>query len=367
MAEDQRELYLQPTQGLPAWLGRFGTKFVLGALSMREQSLPLDKDFGDHRYFDRSRFIYPKVDANSWRLELVGGENERSLSLDELLSLPQSTNLSVQECAGNGNHVMGSAGLLGQAVWAGPLLKDVLDLMGGPGRKTHLVFQGMDGVRFLRKGYHFGLSVEECIKAPAILATHMNGEPLSRERGAPIRLIVPGIYSMCHVKWLKSIKLVDTPHRGIHNTLIYVNKERKNGKWVKVQPRQIGLKSIIHRCRGAEHGWELSGIAWGSSSDIAGVEVSTDGGASWKPAGFSTGELANTTTMRPEDRLHEWQEFSYLWTPKPGQYLVGSRAINVSGEVQPLEIPSHIRGHYDQCQVKWRKIAVPSPDSNQKE
>lgn len=347
------DLYLRPVGGLPAWVGRWLTKVILGVLSMREQALPGDADYGKRRYFDRSRFIYPRINADAWALTVMDGKQSRTLSLADIHALPRTTSLSVQECAGNGNHWMGSAGLLGQARWEGPLLSDVLAASGLSSDKEHLVFRGADGLGLVRQGYHFGLSLTECVQAGALLATHMNGVPLSCERGAPVRLVVPGIYSMCHVKWLASIEHLASPHRGLHNTLIYVNKEYIDGKWVKVQPRWIGLKSLIHRCHRVDDGWTLTGVAWGGDSPIVAVEVSTDGGDSW--------QKARLDSIEDPDHEHAWRPFSYQWPASSGRHRVGSVAISANGLRQPLAIPDNVSGHYDQCDVKWRLINVPTP------
>ncbi len=76
-------------------------------------------------------------------------------------------------------------------------------------------------------------------------------------------MVVPGIYSMSHVKWLGHIEGKTRPHMGIHNRLVFTNKVRKDGKWVRVQARWIGLKSMISDCRASADGtgWLLLAFA----------------------------------------------------------------------------------------------------------
>ncbi len=366
-ADDSRlalpqELYLAPVEGLPRWLGRFLARIAMRLVSMEEQpdqnmSGPLSPVRG---YFRRDRHVHPRVDPATYELQITGVGEPRSLSLDDLRALPQQERVCVQECAGNGNDMMGSAGLIGQARWRGPALKTVLDACGGPGDSTDFVFRGRDSLGLLKKGYHYGLSLEELTEADALLALTMNGEPLSRRHGFPCRLIVPKIYSMSHVKWLCRIEGKTEPHRGIHNTFVFVNKEKRDGKWVKVQARWIGLKSMVTRCLRSGDGWQLEGWAWGGRAPIARVEVSVDGGASWKPAVMQdVRELPEFSDTPAEAFAGSWYTFSLPWRPTSGKHRVASRAYDVEGNPQPMELDRNVKGHFNQCQVKWRDVTVP--------
>ena len=248
-------LELHPVDGLPRWLGRRLARAFLRLVSMEENDPPalarmVTPTAG---YFRRDRHVHPEVDASSYRLQLTGVAAPRTLTLTDLQALPRETRVCVQECAGNGNHIMGSAGLCGQAVWSGPTFESLLALCGGAGPATHFAFHGLDDLGVLKRGYHYGLSLDELLRARAIVALTMNGEPLSRRHGFPSRLIVPQIYSMSHVKWLGHIEGKTRPHMGIHNRLVFTNKELQAGKWVRVQARWIGLKSAIVHCRRSDN------------------------------------------------------------------------------------------------------------------
>lgn len=358
------ELELRPVEGMARWLGRFLHPIAFRMISMVEQradtmSGPLTPTEG---YFRRDRHRHPKVDPDTYRLRITGVARPRELTLAELSALPSEERVCVMECAGNGNHLMGSAGLLGQARWAGPSLAKVLDACGGPGDATHFAFHGLDPIPLVRRGYHYGLSLYELTRANALVALTINGEPLPRPRGFPARLIVPGIYSMSHVKWLGTIEGKTRPHMGIHNRYVFTNKERRDGKWQRVQARWIGLKSMVTRCtRIPGGGWLLTGWAWGGGEPIDAVDVSVDGGATWSPA-----ELRTPDTFFPDAPLppsateHAWSVFTWRWTdPSPGAHLVASRARSASGTLQDLEQDPNVHGHFDQTRVKWRRVSVP--------
>ena len=363
LAKTPQELPLQPVEGLARWFGRTLHAFIFRFVSMIEQptenmSGPLSPVDG---YFRRDRHRHPRVDPDTYSLRVTGVKNPRSFTLAELRALPQEERILVMECAGNGNHLMGSAGLVGQARWSGPSLATVLEACGGVGESTHFAFHGLDPIPLIRKGYHYGLSVEELTRANALLALEMNGEPLPRPRGFPLRMVVPGIYSMSHIKWLGHIEGKTEPHMGIHNRLVFTNKEKRDGKWVRVQARWIGLKSMITRCQRTDDGWRMTGWAWGGGEPIDRVEITTDGGDTWEQATVHPPGEYFDGQVPPEHRQHAWSVFEYHWRgPAPGRYLVTSRAFGETGEAQPMEEDPNVHGHFNQTRVKWRRVNVPA-------
>ncbi len=360
-------LELRPVDGLPRWLGERLARFFLRIVSMEEQdSARLARMVTPTPgYFRRDRHVHPAVDPITYELKFTGVAAPRVLTFVDLQALPRETRVCVQECAGNGNHIMGSAGLCGQAVWSGPTFDSLLELCGGPGEATHFAFHGLDDLGLLKRGYHYGLSLDELRRARAIVALTMNGEPLTRRHGFPSRLIVPRIYSMSHVKWLGHVEGKTRPHMGIHNRLVFTNKELRAGKWVRVQARWIGLKSVIASCTREGSGWLLTGCAWGGERPIAAVEVSSDGGLSWQPARWQTptdyfNEHPELASPDPEALGGAWGVFTGTWLPSgPGTYKVGCRAIDVDGNVQQLDNDPKVHGHFNQTRVKWRMVTVP--------
>lgn len=357
-----QELRLRPVEGMARWMGRLIHRVAFRAVSMVEQPLhnmsgPITPNEG---YFRRDRHRHPIVDPDTYTLDVTGVAEPRSFTLDELEALPRQKRVLVMECAGNGNHLMGSAGLVGQARWEGPSLRTVLEACGGPGPATHFAFRGLDPIPLIRKGYHYGLSLEELDEARALLAVRMNGERLPRGRGFPVRLVVPGVYSMSHVKWLGAIEGLTKPHNGFHNRYVFTNKERHDGKWVRVQARWIGLKSMVTRILRADGGWKMTGWAWGGEAPIERVEVTTDGGETWVKAQLKTATSYFGEEMPAEHFERAWSVFEFEWRdPAPGRYRVASRAFDAEGRAQALEEDPNVKGHFDQTRVKWREVDVP--------
>lgn len=361
LATIPEELPLRPLEGMAKWLGPFA-RVAMRMVSMVEQPLenmsgPLSPVQG---YFRRDRHRHPRVDPETYSLKITGVPRPRTFTLDELRELPWEERVLVMECAGNGNHMMGSAGLVGQARWSGPSLATVLEACGGPGECTHFAFRGLDPVPLVRRGYHYGLSLEELTQARALLAVEMNGAPLTRPRGFPVRMVVPGIYSMSHVKWLGHIEGLTSPHMGIHNRWVFTNKERRDGKWVRVQARWIGLKSMITRCQRTDDGWRLTGWAWGGGKELDRVEITTDGGETWREASLHPPGEYFGAEMPPESFEHAWSVFDFHWRDaEAGEHLLASRAYASDGEAQRMDEDPDIKGHFNQTRVKWRKVEVP--------
>ena len=363
LAKRPEELPLRAVEGLPTLVGMTLHRLLFRTISMIEQ--PTDTMEGpvtpNGAWFRRDRHRHPRVDPERYRLKVTGVARPRSFSLAELRELPWEERLMVMECAGNGNHWMGTAGLVAQGRWRGPSLATLLEACGGPTPETtHFAFHGLDPMRPLRPGYHYGLSLDELRKARALVAIEMNGEPLPRPRGYPARLVVPGIYSMSHVKWLGHIRGLTRPHRGFWNRHVFVNKERRGGKWQKAEARWIGLKSMITRCKRHPEGWELTGWAWGPEP-VTRVEVTTDGGATWHDAEVTTpDQFFPEAPVADEDRTPAWSTFRSLWrAPAPGTHRLASRATSASGHVQPMERDPNVQGHFDITHVKWRDVTVP--------
>ncbi len=361
-AEPPQELRLRPVEGMARWMGRLLHRVAFRAVSMVEQ--PLENMSGpitpNEGYFRRDRHRHPVVDAETYTLQVTGVAEPRSFTLAELEALPRQKRVLVMECAGNGNHLMGSAGLVGQARWEGPSLRTVLEACGGPGPATHFAFRGLDPIPLVRKGYHYGLSLSELDEARALLAVRMNGERLPRGRGFPVRLVVPGVYSMSHVKWLGHIEGLTKPHDGIHNRWVFTNKELRDGKWTRVQARWIGLKSMVTRIVRVDGGWKMTGWAWGGEAPIARVDVTTDGGESWHEAELKTSTSYFGDEMPPEHFERAWSVFEHVWRdPAPGRYRVASRAFDAQGRAQALEEDPNVKGHFNQTRVKWREVDVP--------
>ena len=300
-------------------------------------------------FFIRNHFPVPKIDPVSWRLEISGAvEKALSLSLADLKGMPSVTHKCVLECAGNGRlflqniaeGVQWGLGAAGCAAWTGVPLREVLALAGLKSEALELVFEGADhGIperQFKPKNeihYSRSMPVGPGTRPEVLLAWHMNGKDLSPDHGAPVRLVVPGWYSVAAVKWLKKITAISRPYLGYFQTVEYAYWAHSKGLAPERIPvTKIFLKSqiahpVIHQQVHAGEVCKVYGAAWSSGSPIQEVEVSTDKGATWHSAQFDG---------TAED--HAWRLWTWDWKPSTvGKHTLMSRASDAAGNQQPAQ------------------------------
>ena len=300
-------------------------------------------------FFVRSHFPVPQVDPARWRLE-VGGQVETplSLSLDELRALPSAEAAHTLECAGNGRGLFRLAstsgtqwerGAVGNARWRGVRLATLLKRAGVKSEAKHVWLEAADraplpGVPpFLRS-----IPLEKAM-ADTLLAWSMNGAPLPRLHGAPLRAIVPGWYGMASTKWVTRIRLEAEPSdnhfiaRGYRYA--YPGDDPANATPVE----ELRVKSLItwplEGARIRPGAISLLGFAWAGPAGVERVEVSIDAGASWQAARFA-GESEPLAWRR-------WQAEVAL--ARVGPTTLMARATDGAGVTQPMEARPNAGGY----------------------
>jgi DMSO/TMAO reductase YedYZ molybdopterin-dependent catalytic subunit len=314
-----------------------------------------------------THYDIPQVDAASWRLEIDGlVERTRSLSLDDIRSRPATEVAVTMECAGNGRvyvepHVVSQPWLLeavGTASWRGVLVADVLDDAGLQDGASDVLFTGLDrGVEGgEEQAYARSVSVGELRDVGALLAYEVNGAPLPPQHGYPLRLVVPGWYGMTSVKWLSRITLLDEPHDGYQMSHSYRlrQEEEETGEPVsRIAPRSLmvppGIPEFLSRERVLSAGrCEIRGRAWSGESEIAGVDVSTDGGASWSPAQLDDSSLGRWA----------WRSWAFEWDAQPGEHELCCRARDAAGNAQPVAAPWNVGGYKNNAVQRVRVLVT---------
>ncbi|MGH3137113.1 MAG: sulfite oxidase [Gaiellaceae bacterium] len=301
-----------------------------------------------------THYDIPDVDVASWRLEVSGlVERPLSLSLDELRARPAVEIPVTMECAGNGRvhiepHVVSQPWLLeavGTARWRGTPVAGLLEEAGVQERAVETVFTGLD--RGIEGGeeqmYARSLPLDEVLAGDAILAYEVNGVPLPPQHGFPLRLLVPGWYGMTSVKWLAHIAVVDEPFVGYqmrHSYRLRQDEDEPGEPIMRVAPRSLmvppGIPEYQSRSRVVSAGaCELTGRAWSGEAEVAGVDVSTDGGATWNEAVLGDVALGRWA----------WRSWSFTWDVEPGEYELCCRARDAAGNIQPLDPPWNVGGY----------------------
>ena len=302
------------------------------------------------RFFVRNNSRSVDVAPDDWSLRIEGAvDRPRELGLEEVLALPVRNLVSYLECAGNqrvmfdrlqGRPAEGTQwgrGAVGNAEWRGVSLADVLALAGASEAAAGVLLVGLD-VGSPERGFRRFLPMAKALHPDTILAYAMNGEPLARDHGFPLRAIVPGWVGSSQIKWLSRILVSEEPLRTRNNTTSYVmlgDEYEAQGRGREVVTAQ-SIKSILALPWPAEVGRgrrTLHGFAHSPHGAIAQVEWSVDGAASWAAASLA------------RQRDYSWARFEFEWSATPGEHRIVTRATDVAGNTQPDSVPFNEKGY----------------------
>jgi DMSO/TMAO reductase YedYZ molybdopterin-dependent catalytic subunit len=299
-------------------------------------------------FYVRTHFPIPKIDKNKWRLR-VEGEVEKpfDLNYDELLKMESRTIPVTLECAGNNRvflepkvkGVQWGLGAVGTAQWTGVPLSILLDRTGVNTNAREVILEGADGgtledPKSPAGELKFARSIPLAkAREDVLLAYKMNDVDLPAEHGFPLRAIVPGWYAMASIKWLQRIVVTDKPFTGYYQTLDYAYWRRRGDLAELVPLAEMQLKAEIARpIEGeivpADSNVRVHGAAWTSDAVISKVELSTDGGSTWKDA-----------RLIGEGRPNTWRLWEFHWqTPaKAGKTVLLARTADSKGRTQSAE------------------------------
>mmetsp|Transcript_19505 Transcript_19505/g.52544 ORF Transcript_19505/g.52544 Transcript_19505/m.52544 type:complete len:520 (+) Transcript_19505:132-1691(+) len=283
--------------------------------------------------------------------------NERTFSVSDLRSRERRSETVVLECAGQGRacmkrrfwtHVPWGVDAFGCARWTGCSLADVLREAGPLDEAAQVVFTGADkGVQGGEVQYfQRSLPLRDALNREVLLCYEMNGQPLPRAHGYPLRLIVPGWYGMASVKWLTNIEITRGDWWGYqmdaytfadapaHLDLSRVPVQQQQPRALMVPP---GYPDFFTRTRVVAPGSleTLQGRAWGGYLGVAAVEVSTDGGHTWQRAELEAAPSA-LGSEGAEGTFFGWRRWTFEWsTPSdPGECVLACRAVDSRGHPQ---------------------------------
>ena len=278
------------------------------------------------------------IELSNWKLTVAGlVNNQLSLTFEEVNRLSRVEVADTLECSGNSRSLLKNKasgnpwtiGGVGNAVWGGARLKDVLDLSGLKDDARHVSFEGLDkplgraGIKFIRS-----IPIDKAMSS-TLLAYEMNGQPLPVEHGYPLRALALGWTGANCVKWLHRIEVLDQPYQGFFMDKVYrvfqKGEDPKSGEVVK----DIQVKSIIVEPENDQviiaGIVPIRGAAYAGEAGIEKVEVSVDHGVSWHPA-----------TLIGIEQPYSWRHWEFLWEVNAGgDYTIMARATDTAGRLQP--------------------------------
>jgi DMSO/TMAO reductase YedYZ molybdopterin-dependent catalytic subunit len=291
------------------------------------------------KFATTQHYGHPDVDPATFKLKVSGlVDRPKALSLDELKKIGSGDLVAGFECSGNRGPLQG---LCGNGKWTGVPLKAVLDSAGVKAPAREFVFFGADHgeeeiewrtQKFkLDQQYGRSLTREKALSPEPFLAWALNGDPLTKHQGSPLRLIVPGWYGMANVKWLAQIHVQEEQYLGKFQARWYrtLRGEMIDGemKWKEAGITHMNPKSFIARVTkdGSRH--KVLGVVLNDGTPLKVVEVKIDEGP-WQVA-----------TMDPSTKdKFGWKFFTYAWNgATPGAHTLVSRVTDATGRVQPTE------------------------------
>jgi DMSO/TMAO reductase YedYZ molybdopterin-dependent catalytic subunit len=306
-----------------------------------------------HLHYTVQHFdVPPVVESAEWELKIVGEvKSPITLNFDQLRRFPARSVRTVMECSGSDatyfEYFKGEGPkpsrtqegmILSASEWTGVSLAAVLHEAGLTPKSLYVRAEGNDlGVPPAApqgtKPFYYdkGLPIEKALHPDTILAWAQNGQLLEHLHGAPARLLVPGWSGNWSVKWLTKLEVMkQEPDCWYHYEFYYYGTSPDDPD--KELITTIGVKSIITQPNDDTETMPpgihmIRGYAWSGAGAIDQVEVSVDGGETWRSAHIE----------QPRDRFM-WVRWSYRWDVRQmGRYTLMSRATDEVGRVQSHE------------------------------
>jgi DMSO/TMAO reductase YedYZ molybdopterin-dependent catalytic subunit len=252
--------------------------------------------------------VVPQVSKDSWRLRIGGMvDNPMELTFDDLLARPQVERYITLSCVSN--PIGGD--LIGNALWQGVLLRDVLEEAGVQPEATQIVSRSIDD-------WTAGTPTEIVMDGrDALLAIAMNGEPLPARHGYPVRMVVPGLYGyVSATKWVTEIELT----RWEDYDAYWVPRG-----WSKNGPIKTMSRVDTDRRGATATDVIVGGVAWAIHRGVSRVEVRSDGGEWFE---------ADLGGVPSDDTWVQWMATLDL---APGRHMIESRAFDGDGVPQTEE------------------------------
>ncbi len=321
-------------------------------------------------FFIRSHGNIPTVDAGTYRLTIDGlVESPLSLSLADLRRFPRITAGATLQCAGNRrreliefapipNELPWGSEAISNAEWSGVPLREVLAAAGPKSGALHVAFLGLDETERHGHRFQFGGSIplEKATHPEVLLADTMNGEPLPPAHGAPVRVVIPGYIGARSVKWISRITLQEAPSDNYFQAKAYRLFPASTGPddvdWDSgLMLGEAPVNSVI--CspvsgdrlpagRVTVRGWAMAG----GGREIARVDVSADGGKTWKTAELGAGGSGWT-----------WRFWQAPLDLAPGEQEIVCRAFDSAAQTQPAH-PSQVWNFKGYANNAWHRVRV---------
>jgi len=342
-----------------------GGKLLGVADFSKEAPVPMETAFGDgldgRMYTDLSRLspqtsvtptdsfyirtlVSPLLNSEKPWVVRVNGLVAKpfELSVEELRKTGKPKGIHLMECAGNARSV--HFGLMSAADWAGVPLIDLVESAKPKSQSTRVLVSGFDTYPTKsvssQPGASWVFTIDELKAAGAFLATEMNGNPLTKDHGAPIRLVVPGWYGCACIKWVNEITLVEDGAEATSQMQEFAGRTQQQGapKLVRdykpatidqaAMPTRIEKWLVDERIK-----YRVTGILWGGSRPVTALEIRFNPEEEYVPV-----ESVERKVNDP------WSFWTHIWSPKQtGTYLIRLRINDAQIAARRLDAGYYVR------------------------
>jgi DMSO/TMAO reductase YedYZ molybdopterin-dependent catalytic subunit len=313
-------------------------------IETKREAFPTSGVMPTERLFVRNNLGAPDAsiteNPDAWTVEIDGVSNPKKLSVGELKRMGLASVATVLQCSGNGRGFFGhkasgsqwKVGAAGNTLWSGVPVKMLVNELGGV--RAGMRYMTSTGGETIPAGVDpktvvVERSVPWTAMEEAILAWELNGEPIPLAHGGPLRVIIPGYYGVNNVKYVKRLAFTeDQTQANIQRSGYRVRPIGQKGAADQPSMWEMNLKSFVTHPAGGQLRAGLNqvyGVAFSGESPVSAVEVSVDGGKTWRAARL----------VGPDMGRYAWRHFVLPVTFAAGAHEVTSRAIAADGTVQP--------------------------------
>jgi DMSO/TMAO reductase YedYZ molybdopterin-dependent catalytic subunit len=308
----------------------------LSTLTPEHPITPIEK------FYVRTRASELLGNRRPWLIQLGGlSDKQHNVPVEDLERIAKPTGLHLMECVGNvrGAHF----GMVSVADWAGVPLFEILHMVRMKPQASYVLISGFDVYSATSTSSIPGASwifpLEQLVSSNAFLATTMNSRPLTKDHGAPVRLVVPGCYGCTCIKWVNEITLLDDTVEATSQMREYATRTQSGLPSLakEYRPALIDLAAMPLRVEQwlveGRIKYRVVGIVWGGSRPVNALEIRFGTGDNFAPVdGFQ--QIADDS----------WSFWTHEWIPKTtGTYTIYLRVKNPSVPTTRLDSGRYLR------------------------
>lgn len=329
------ESYLRMDKPLGEGLdGRLYTD--LSDLTAKNSVTPVEK------FYIRTRASQLLDSSKPWMIDVGGARKDTKLSLPELKKTARPMGLHLMECAGNTRDA--HFGMLSVAEWTGAPVLEILASSKVELRAGRVLISGFDrypvGSASSIAGASWIFTPEQLKSSNAFLATEMNGRPLLKDHGAPVRLVVPGWYGCTCIKWVNQIIVVEEDAAATSQMQEFASRTQQDNvprlarDYRSALIEQAAMPIRVEKWLvGGKIKYIVAGILWGGSQRVKGLQIR-----------FNPDEDYVRVDSFEHATNDPWSFWSHWWTPQePGTYLIRLRVKDPPIQSRRLDTGYYVR------------------------